>query len=101
MTAAWLRFQADASRLTMQIHAQPDARTTGAAGLPGDALKVRIDAPAADDKANRALLAWLAGALVLPRNSVRLKTGATSRRKIIEIHPATAAIVARAAALAA
>lgn len=100
MNPAWLRFQPDTSRLTLQIHARPNAQTTGAAGLHGDALKVRIAAPAADDRANTALLAWLADALALPRSAIRLKAGNTSRRKIIEICPATAATATRAAALA-
>lgn len=100
MTASWLRFQADASRLTLRIHAQPSARTTGAAGQYGDALKVRIAAPAVDDKANAALLAWLATVLELPRGALQLKAGAASRRKVVEIHPASAAVAARAAALA-
>ncbi len=100
MTASWLRHQADASRLILRIHAQPNAKSTGAAGLHGDALKVRIAAPAVDDKANVALLSWLAAALDLPRSALRLSSGATSRRKVIEIHPASAAVVARAAALA-
>lgn len=101
MTAGWFRFHAADARLTMHVHAQPNARTTGAAGLHGDALKIRIQAPAVDDKANAALIAWLAEALGLPRSALRLKSGATARRKIIEAHPANAAVVARAAALSA
>lgn len=100
MNAAWLRFNAATSRLTLQIHAQPGARTTGAAGLHGDTLKMRIAAPATDDKANAALLAWLAEALDLPRGTLKIKTGATSRRKVVEIQPADQATVARAANLA-
>jgi len=100
MTPAWLRFQADTSRLVLRIHAQPNAKTTGAAGLHGDALKVRIAAPAVDDKANHALLTWLATVLKLPRSTLRLSSGATSRRKVVEIHPADAAVAARAATLA-
>lgn len=100
MTVSWLRFHADSSRLTLCIHARPNAKTTGPAGLHGDALKVRIAAPAVDDKANAALLAWLATALELPRSALRLKAGATSRRKVIEIQPASALVAARAAALA-
>jgi uncharacterized protein (TIGR00251 family) len=101
MSAGWLRFNAAAARLTLQIHAQPNARTTGAAGCHGDALKMRIAAPATDDKANAALLAWLAAALDLPRSTLKIKSGATSRRKVVEIQPADAATAARATGLAA
>jgi hypothetical protein len=100
MTGTWCRYDPAAARLTLHIHAQPNARTTGVAGLYGDALKVRIAAPAVDDKANAALLAWLADVLKLPRSALRLKSGATGRRKTIEAQPADAATAARAAALA-
>jgi uncharacterized protein (TIGR00251 family) len=100
MSDGWHRYQAGTARLTLQIHAQPNAKTTGAAGLHGDALKVRIAAPAVDDKANAMLLAWLAAALQLPRNELKIRSGATSRRKVVEIQPADAAIAARAASLA-
>lgn len=100
MNTAWLRFNAATSRLTLQIHAQPNAKTTGAAGFHGDALKMRIAAPASDDKANAALIIWLAAALDLPRSTLKIKSGATSRRKVVEIQPADAATAARAAAIA-
>lgn len=100
MNDGWLRYQAGTARLTLQIHAQPNAKTTGAAGLHGDALKVRIAAPAVDDKANTVLLAWLAAELQLPRNTLKIRSGATSRRKLVEIEPADAAVASRAARLA-
>ena len=99
MNPVWLRFQAEHSRLTLQIHAQPNAKSTGVAGLHGEALKIRIAAPAADDKANAALIIWLASALDLPRSTLKIRSGATSRHKVIEIQPADAAVAARAAAL--
>lgn len=100
MTVHWCRFDAAAARLTLHIHARPNARTTRAAGLHGDALKVHIAAPAVDDKANAALIAWLAGTLELPRGALRLKSGKTGRRKVVEVQPATPLLAARAAALA-
>ncbi len=100
MSDGWHRYQAGTARLTLQIHAQPNAKTTSAAGFHGNALKVRIAAPAVDDKANAMLLAWLAAALQLPRNALKIRSGASSRRKVVEIQPADAAIAARAASLA-
>lgn len=100
MTAAWLRYHAEDACLTLRIHAQPNAKTTTANGLHGDALKLRIAAPAVDDKANAALLGWLAAALDVPRSSLRIKTGSTTRRKIVEIRPADARLLSRAESLA-
>jgi uncharacterized protein (TIGR00251 family) len=100
MTGGWLRYQAEISRLTLQIHAQPNAKSTGVNGFHGDALKIRIAAPASDDKANAALLTWLAETLKLPRSVLKIRSGATSRRKVVEIQPVNAVIAARAAGLA-
>lgn len=99
--SGWHRYDAQAARLTLQIHVRPGARRTTAAGLHGDALKIHVAAPPVDDRANEALLAWIAAALELPRTAVQLRAGAKSRRKIVEISPADAVTAARAAALAA
>ena len=51
----------------------------------GDALKIRLAAPPVDGKANAALIAFVAERLGLPKASVRLISGQTSRRKIVEV----------------
>ena len=99
MSSSWVRHDPAKATVTLQIHAQPNARTTAAAGLHGDALKVRIAAPATDGRANSALLTWLASALDIPRNSLSLKSGVTARRKVIEIRPADGLLVMRILAL--
>lgn len=98
--SGWHRYDAQNARLTLQLHARPGARSTAVAGLHGDALKIKIAAPPVEDRANEALLAWIAAVLELPRAAVRLRAGAKSRRKIVEICPADEMIAARAAALA-
>ena len=97
--SSWHRHDAQAACLTLQIHARPGARSTAVAGLHGDALKIHVAAPPVDDRANEALLAWIAEVLDLPRAAVKLRSGAKSRRKIVEISGADAATAARAAAL--
>jgi len=81
----WLRYDAAARRLSLTLHVQPNAKESEATGLHGDALKVRVAAPAADNKANDELVAFLAKALGVPRSAVTLRHGATSRRKVVEI----------------
>jgi len=54
-------------------------------GRHGDALKVRVTAPAADNKANAALIELLSASLGIPRSAVVIRHGATSRRKIVEV----------------
>jgi hypothetical protein len=93
----WLRVAAD-GRITLTLHIQPGAKKTEFAGLHGDALKIRLAAPPVDGKANEALLRFLADALSLPKSAVSLKSGQTSRRKVLEIQGATQEAIARFAA---
>ena len=67
--------------VTLRVHAQPGAKRTEIAGLHGDALKVRIAAPALEDRANEALIAFLADAFGVPKRAVTLVSGPKSREK--------------------
>jgi len=85
MSAAWQRYDATTRRLTLTLHIQPGARNSGIAGIHGDALKIRIAAPAVDNKANAALIEFLSELLEVPRSVIVVRHGATGRRKIVEI----------------
>jgi len=67
------------------LHVQPNARKNEIVGLHGDALKVKIAAPAADNKANAALIAFLSETLDIPKSIITIRHGATGRRKVVEI----------------
>ena len=53
--------------------------------MHGDALKLRIAAPAMDNKANAALVEFLSETLEVPRSAITIRHGATGRRKVVEI----------------
>ncbi|MGH8660453.1 MAG: DUF167 domain-containing protein [Burkholderiales bacterium] len=74
-----------AGRLTVTLHAQPNAKKNEIAGLHGGALKVKIAAPAVDNKANAALIDFLGETLDVPRFAIIIRHGATGRRKVVEI----------------
>lgn len=93
----WLRVAAD-GRITLTLHIQPGAKKTEFSGLHGDALKIRLAAPPVDGKANEALIRFVAESLGLAKSNVNLKSGHTSRRKVLEIQGATQEAVARFAA---
>ncbi len=93
----WLRVAAD-GRITLTLHIQPGAQKTEFAGLHGDALKIRLAAPPVDGKANEALIRFIADTLKLPNSAINLKSGQTSRRKVLEIQGATQEAIARFAA---
>lgn len=90
----WARARPD-GRIVLTLHVQPGARTTGPAGRHGEALKLKIAAPAADNKANEALTGFLQRSLGIPRAGIRIAHGASSRQKVIEITAAPAAVAAR------
>ena len=83
MPASWLRVGERCATLT--LHIQPGAKKTALAGLHGDALKIRLAAPPVDGKANAALIAFVAQRLDVARSAVTLKSGQTSRRKVLEV----------------
>ena len=89
----WLRIAAD-GRITLTLHIQPGAKKTEFAGLHGDALKIRLAAPPVDGKANDALIKFVAETLKLPKSAVNLKSGQTSRRKVLEVSGAEASVIA-------
>lgn len=64
---------------------QPGAARSAFAGKHGERIKVRIAAPAVDDKANAALIEFLAAHYGVPRRSVRIVSGLKSRRKRVAI----------------
>lgn len=86
--AEWLC--AGDGKITLTLHIQPGAKKTEVAGLYGDALKIRLAAPPVDGKANAALIGFVAERLQLAKSAVSLKSGQTSRRKVLEVIAAPA-----------
>jgi len=99
VTSDWCRYDAAAGRLVLTLHVQPNARKSALAGVHGDALKVKIAAPAADNEANRELAQFLGDTLGVSRSAIRLRHGTRSRRKVVEIAGGSD-LVARARSLA-
>ncbi len=77
----------------LAIKAVPNAPRNAVAGWLGDALKVKVHAPALEGRANEELCAFLAGELGLPRRAVTVAHGGTSRQKLILIAGLTLAEV--------
>ena len=86
--AEWLR--AGDGKITLTLHIQPGAKKTEVAGLYGDALKIRLAAPPVDGKANATLIGFIAERLQLAKSAISLKSGQTSRRKVLEVVAAPA-----------
>lgn len=70
--------------LTLAIKVQPNATRTEFSGwLDDGTLKVRIQSPPQDGKANKALLQFLAKETGVSKNQISILRGETSRQKVI------------------
>ena len=71
--------------ITFAIRVHPRAKKTAITGELGDALKLAITAPPAEGKANQACIEFFAKLLEVPRSSVTIAAGQSSRNKVIRI----------------
>jgi uncharacterized protein len=72
-------------RARITITVSPGARRSEIVGRHGDGWKVRIRAAPERGRANQALVEFVAEALGVGRDRVRIVGGHTSRRKLVEI----------------
>jgi uncharacterized protein (TIGR00251 family) len=72
-------------RVGFAVKVQPRARKNAITGMVGDALKLALTAPAVDGRANKACIEFFANLLEVPRSSVTIAFGETSRNKVIRI----------------
>jgi uncharacterized protein (TIGR00251 family) len=68
-----------------QVRVQPRASRDEIAGVMDGALKLRIQAPAIENRANEAVCEYLATLLKTPKSAVRILGGEHSRVKRVEI----------------
>lgn len=75
------------------VRVQPRASKNEVAGVMEGALKIRLQAPALEERANQALCEFLAERLGRPKSAVRILSGERSRVKRVEVLGVTAAEV--------
>ena len=73
--------QTTADGVVLNIRVVPRASKTAVQGVLGDALKIRLQAPPVDGKANAALVKFLADTLGIARSRITLLSGETGRVK--------------------
>jgi uncharacterized protein (TIGR00251 family) len=88
--------EARAGSVVLALHVQPGARRTAVVGPHGERLKIAVASPPADGRANADLLEFLADRLHVPKSSVTLLSGGSSREKRVAVQAplAPSAIVA-------
>jgi len=73
----------------LAVRLQPRASKDEIAGVMGGALKIRLRAPALEDRANEALCEFLAELLKTSKAAVRILSGHHSRSKRVEVRGVT------------
>jgi uncharacterized protein (TIGR00251 family) len=68
---------------TVKVHAR--AKKNAITGEAGDAFKLSLTSPPVDGKANTACIEFFAKLLKVPRSSVTIASGQTSRQKVIRV----------------
>jgi uncharacterized protein (TIGR00251 family) len=70
---------------TLRFHVVPNAKSDIVIGQHGDAIKVKLRAPAVEGRANAALRRFLSEELQIPKRMIALERGHASRDKVIRI----------------
>jgi uncharacterized protein len=71
--------------VSFAVRVQPRAKKNAVVGELGDTLKIALTAPPVDGRANEACIEFFANLLKVPRSSVSIASGETSRRKVIRV----------------
>lgn len=75
----------DGGDLVIELRVQPRAHRSEFAGLHGGRVRIRLQAPPVDGRANAALVEFLAEAFAVPRTKVLIESGFASRDKRVRI----------------
>jgi uncharacterized protein (TIGR00251 family) len=71
--------------VAFSVKVHPHTRKNAITGELDGALKVSLTAPPIDGKANEACIEFFAKLLKVPRSSVTIASGQSSRRKVIRV----------------
>jgi uncharacterized protein len=75
--------------ILLRLRIVPRASRTEIAGIHGGMVRIRLAAVPVEGAANEALIRFLADRIAVPRSSVRVVSGQTSRSKVLAISGAS------------
>jgi uncharacterized protein len=75
--------------VSFDVRVQPRASRDEIAGVFEGAMKIRLTAPAVENRANEALIEFLAAVLKTSKSAVRIRSGEQSRTKRVEVFGVT------------
>jgi len=71
--------------VTFAVKVHPRAKKNAITGELGDALKVSLTSPPVEGRANEACIEFFAKLLKVPRSSVTIASGQSSRQKVVRV----------------
>lgn len=81
--------RATAGGVTLAVRAQPGAKRTAITGIYGEGanaqLKIAVNAPPVEGRANEALIVFLAETFSVAKSAIELSSGELSRSKVFQI----------------
>ena len=83
MTKEWLSRTDGGYRLAVQV--SPNAKKTEIVSSDGETLRIKLQAPPVDGKANEALVQFIAKKLRTQKRNVTITHGLSAKRKLLEI----------------
>ena len=83
--SSWHRFDRDRNVLCINLAIQPNARGTEVIGKHDGSLKIRVVAPALENRANRLVIEFLSETLSVPASRITIRRGMRARKKTVEI----------------
>ena len=71
---------------TLRVKVKPNSRVEEFVALDSGDFEARVKAPPVDGKANAALIALIAHHFGLRKAQVSIKSGASARQKLVQLH---------------
>lgn len=72
--------------MLVNLYVQPGAKISQVCGMHGDRLKLKINSPPVDGRANQEVVEFFANLLKLPKREIVLDSGDKSRNKRVKIN---------------
>jgi len=72
--------------IILKIYVQPKSSANAIVGIHNNALKIRLTAPPVDNAANAMCIKFLSKLLGIPKSSIEIMSGHSSRVKQVFIH---------------
>jgi hypothetical protein len=76
--------------ISFSVKVHPRAKKNAITGVVGDAIKLSLTSPPVEGRANQACIEFFADFFKVPRSSVTIAAGESSRNKVVRVSGATA-----------